>query len=211
MHKKSVSFSDSAATPAVDGPSYSVVFSPKLFPVHLVLSAYTLFNSDLSPEKVLPLLSFQLTLLIASQLLYAVVFNSSISESRKGRLRQLKFNVLREYNILFIALLICSIAVIPLYVAIVLFGAPFTSYFYETLYLAAHISALCFPVVVGMLKSGRQTPLFYNYLAAVAVGAWIGAIAIPLDWDRPWQNWPMPIVGGAYGGAVVGYTFGGFL
>jgi len=21
---------------------------------------------------------------------------------------------------------------------------------------------------------------------------WMGAIAVPLDWDRPWQKWPIP-------------------
>jgi phosphatidylinositol glycan class F len=28
------------------------------------------------------------------------------------------------------------------------------------------------------------------------VGAWV----IPLDWDRPWQLWPIPCVLGAVGG-----------
>lgn len=23
-------------------------------------------------------------------------------------------------------------------------------------------------------------------------GAWAGAVVIPLDWDRPWQKWPIP-------------------
>lgn len=30
------------------------------------------------------------------------------------------------------------------------------------------------------------------------VGAWLGAIPIPLDWDRDWQKWPVTIVVGAY-------------
>lgn len=32
-------------------------------------------------------------------------------------------------------------------------------------------------------------------------GSWVGAIPIALDWDRPWQAWPLTP---AYG-AVVGY------
>jgi len=39
-------------------------------------------------------------------------------------------------------------------------------------------------------------------------GAWLGSIVIPLDWDRPWQAWPVPCVLGAFLfysiGAVVG-------
>ena len=25
-----------------------------------------------------------------------------------------------------------------------------------------------------------------------SLGAWCGAMVIPLDWDRPWQKWPVP-------------------
>ncbi|KAH8027608.1 hypothetical protein HPB51_007158 [Rhipicephalus microplus] len=28
-------------------------------------------------------------------------------------------------------------------------------------------------------------------------GAWIGAVALVLDWDRPWQQWPTPCVVGS--------------
>lgn len=43
------------------------------------------------------------------------------------------------------------------------------------------------------------------------VGAWIGAIPIPLDWDRDWQRWPVTVVVGMYFGAVVGKLAGGYL
>ncbi|KAJ5718974.1 hypothetical protein N7493_007429 [Penicillium malachiteum] len=36
------------------------------------------------------------------------------------------------------------------------------------------------------------------------LGAWFGAIPIPLDWDRPWQAFPITILAGAYMGYVVG-------
>ena len=38
-----------------------------------------------------------------------------------------------------------------------------------------------------------------------SLGAWCGAMVIPLDWDRPWQKWPVPCVAGAvagFGGGV---------
>ena len=31
----------------------------------------------------------------------------------------------------------------------------------------------------------------------IIIGVWIGAIPIPLDWDRLWQIWPMSCVFGA--------------
>ena len=40
------------------------------------------------------------------------------------------------------------------------------------------------------------------------VGAWLGAVPIPLDWDRPWQAWPITIVTGAYLGYVLGKSLG---
>ena len=42
------------------------------------------------------------------------------------------------------------------------------------------------------------------------VGAWVGAIPIPLDWDREWQKWPVTVVTGAYLGWAVGRTMGGW-
>lgn len=43
------------------------------------------------------------------------------------------------------------------------------------------------------------------------VGSWIGAIPIPLDWDREWQRWPVTIIAGMYIGAVAGKLIGGYV
>jgi len=43
------------------------------------------------------------------------------------------------------------------------------------------------------------------------LGAWLGAVPIPLDWDRDWQAWPVTIVTGAWIGAVVGRGVGGLV
>lgn len=43
------------------------------------------------------------------------------------------------------------------------------------------------------------------------LGAWLGAVPIPLDWDRDWQKWPITIVTGAYAGYLVGKLAGGWL
>ena len=45
-----------------------------------------------------------------------------------------------------------------------------------------------------------------NALGAV-VGAWFGAFPIPLDWDRPWQAWPITcVIGAVIGNALVGLS-----
>lgn len=41
-------------------------------------------------------------------------------------------------------------------------------------------------------------------LLSPMVGAWVGAWAVPLDWDRPWQPWP---ISSSYG-ALAAYCAG---
>lgn len=41
--------------------------------------------------------------------------------------------------------------------------------------------------------------VFWTGMGAT-IGTWAGAIPIPLDWDRPWQQWPLTCVGGCVGG-----------
>ena len=35
------------------------------------------------------------------------------------------------------------------------------------------------------------------------MGSWIGAIPIALDWDRPWQAWPLTPAYGAIAGYII--------
>lgn len=53
-----------------------------------------------------------------------------------------------------------------------------------------------------------RTPLANSYLTllknnciGVILGAWGASVVAPLDWDRPWQVYPVPNVVGAIGGA----------
>lgn len=66
----------------------------------------------------------------------------------------------------------------------------------------------------------------YGATLGTLIGAWIGAVPIPLDWcvssilglrpfgaddyrDRDWQKWPVTIVTGAYLGWALGKLAGG--
>lgn len=51
----------------------------------------------------------------------------------------------------------------------------------------------------------------YGATLGAFVGAWAGAVPIPLDWDREWQKWPVTIVTGAYLGYVLGKLAGRWL
>ncbi|KAF9452115.1 hypothetical protein P691DRAFT_661617 [Macrolepiota fuliginosa MF-IS2] len=111
---------------------------------------------------------------------------------------------------------------------LVLFGAPFTLHASRTYGLALLLSILTVytpAFVLGPPTWGSSTPslikrflwirlfaeftirspieraLVYPALGSI-VFAWLGIIPIALDWDRPWQAWPLTP---AYG-AISGYT-----
>ncbi|XP_063700976.1 phosphatidylinositol-glycan biosynthesis class F protein [Culicoides brevitarsis] len=49
---------------------------------------------------------------------------------------------------------------------------------------------------------------FLQYAAIGAIlGSWGSSIAMPLDWDRPYQTYPIPQVVGAIGGHLLGCVF----
>ncbi|XP_071963897.1 uncharacterized protein [Antedon mediterranea] len=58
---------------------------------------------------------------------------------------------------------------------------------------------------------GSTLPGVESYVLAVAccslLGAWLGALPIPLDWDRPWQVWPISCSIGVVIGHGAGLLF----
>ncbi|KRX17002.1 Nitrogen permease regulator 2-like protein [Trichinella nelsoni] len=103
------------------------------------------------------------------------------------------------------------------YVLVVLCGAS-TSTIKEN-YLLAAIITVCTAVpallfipnwdqllgVVFEKKLIRKTDFFVHYIThGTYLGAYLGAIPIPLDWDRPWQRWPITCVVGALIGFGIG-------
>lgn len=102
---------------------------------------------------------------------------------------------------------------------LILFGAPAASYVPHTFLCAVHISLLSVLPLVYVYNLDAniwkdiiavRLPLNGVYGASVGtwVGAWLGAIPIPLDWDRPWQQWPITILMGAYFGTALGTMIG---
>lgn len=101
------------------------------------------------------------------------------------------------------------------------FGAPLLSQQAETLALAFLILVMTFlPVLViqgpeierltmklldaEVSGTDHLTIVLRQRAIWTLVGAWLGAIPIPLDWDRSWQTWPIT----CYLGALIGNAFG---
>ncbi|EPS28114.1 Glycosylphosphatidylinositol anchor biosynthesis protein 11 [Penicillium oxalicum] len=103
-------------------------------------------------------------------------------------------------------------------VLLVLFGAPLTTHNVETFLCAAHMGLLSSTALVyvhgvdsDIWKEvggiSRPADVVWGSALGTGLGAWFGAIPIPLDWDRPWQAFPITIVIGAY----IGHALGGLI
>ncbi|KAJ2704787.1 hypothetical protein FB645_002977 [Coemansia sp. IMI 203386] len=105
-------------------------------------------------------------------------------------------------------------------VLFILFGAPALSQHGETYAAAVNVALLgVTPVVltlkpeIGAWRRGLLGPksvpekwaagLFW----CTMVTCWAAAYFVPMDWDRPWQKWPIPIVFGAFLGNLIGLLF----
>jgi len=95
------------------------------------------------------------------------------------------------------------------------FGAPVITHIQHTALCSATFALLSlFPLfyVHGVdpaswiATAGATSPLDETSggLLGALLGGWLGAVPIPLDWDREWQKWPVTILCGIYLGYVVG-------
>ncbi|KZZ87376.1 GPI biosynthesis protein Pig-F [Ascosphaera apis ARSEF 7405] len=136
-------------------------------------------------------------------------------KERKRHASHSQLTLARRISTSILSLLIPVIVGTPLlYTLTVLFGAPLTTHTLETLLLAAHMSILAgAPLVyVHGMDGGKWAQIVglsmpwdgvFGGSLGVLVGAWFGAVPIPLDWDRAWQAYPITIITGAYIGYAV--------
>jgi GPI ethanolamine phosphate transferase 2/3 subunit F len=94
-------------------------------------------------------------------------------------------------------------ATLVFYTIIILFGAPLTTHTPQTLLTAIHIALFStYPLSSSISLSSENVrqlvtleyipdvdTLKWTYWGGIGtiLGAWLGAVPIPLDWDREWQ------------------------
>ncbi|XP_066256177.1 phosphatidylinositol-glycan biosynthesis class F protein [Euwallacea similis] len=113
-----------------------------------------------------------------------------------------------------------SAALVAAFYAIaILFGAPFFSKQEETftfaltmgvltvlpssLHLGPDKSASILLSLTSLNVTKSQKP-FEIVAQLTCLGAWLGAVVIPLDWNKPYQVWPIPCILGALAGCFLG-------
>lgn len=109
--------------------------------------------------------------------------------------------------------------ILLIYCFSVMFGAELTDIESTFVFSCFLTSLLLFPsyFYFGLhfvhLLTFREKPLTLMHLnlQTVAInciiGAWLGAFVIPLDWDRSWQQWPIPCIIGSLSGFVFGHIY----
>ncbi|KAI4863871.1 GPI biosynthesis protein family Pig-F-domain-containing protein [Hypoxylon rubiginosum] len=119
-----------------------------------------------------------------------------------------------------VALVLSTITTLALHTVLVLFGAPFLTHVPHTFLCSIHLALLgLFPLFytrgvsnkdwLEILSARAPFDEAFGGLMGTCIGAWLGAVPIPLDWDREWQKWPVTILCGMYGGYLVGKLIGG--
>ncbi|KAJ4355525.1 Glycosylphosphatidylinositol (GPI) anchor assembly protein [Didymosphaeria variabile] len=196
----------------------------------LVLSIYAFQFPSIVADPV-PALIKTLIPLAALQIAYVAIClpptggtaTPVIDKKKPGEKKKVEGSLAKTIVPAFLSLITATILSTPLLTAtLVLFGAPLTTHHAHTLLAGAHISFLStLPLVYVHGVDGatwreiiallRPVDEVYGGMIGTVVGAWLGAIPIPLDWDREWQKWPVTIVSGAYVGWAVGKLLGGLV
>lgn len=116
-----------------------------------------------------------------------------------------------KYSLLFISLGVSLLLGVVCMLVIILFGAPISELLEQTWFLSLHCCFLAYPMVYLVLNCNFKIEYFKKYFISIIIGCWISCCVIPLDWDREWQAWPIPLIVGAYLGAIIGYSLGVFI
>jgi phosphatidylinositol glycan class F len=123
--------------------------------------------------------------------------------------------------VLFVTMIELFASSAAIYLITFTFGAYLFEYVFETILFSVFMSSMC--IMPLLLACKHQSPLalldrvllknefesvlektLANLAYGAMVGAWLGALVIPLDWDRWWQEWPVSCMMGATCGSVVG-------
>lgn len=223
--KKTVSFTVLASDSQDDDNNVLVKVpgnykSPLLIPAHILLLLFGMFKHGLTtmPFGIMGLGAIGLVIL---QIGYTVHLQIMTQNKTCNKEKDMTECVLYTMGAAFLSLLVF---VPVIFVTLILSGAPLYAYIPETFVLSVHLSYIivmpilvCFNVDFSkiydlarsptILKTIFSNPILCSSFCSV-IGTWLGVIPIPLDWDRPWQQWPITLLVGAYAGSVLGYTIG---
>ncbi|XP_033636737.1 phosphatidylinositol-glycan biosynthesis class F protein-like [Asterias rubens] len=155
--------------------------------------------------------------------LYGIVFREKFDSDLVGYRTSNRVTVIGKISRVIKCALLFSLSCIIIHIVLILFGAAVQEAVEETSNLAILLSTLstlpCLCLLGGNGEAwnrfviqrrpfvGLETCVQYVAFCSL-VGAWMGAFTIPLDWDRDWQDWPIPCAIGALLGHTIGLLAG---
>lgn len=127
----------------------------------------------------------------------------------------------RRFVILAVTFIEFLSSILIFYFISVFFGAYLVEDFKATLIFSIQMSLLSLMPIFLLIEHKNPLVLlerilvsqelhckFESYLLNMSygafVGAWSGALVIPLDWDRWWQQWPISCCLGSLAGSLIG-------
>ncbi|GEQ66875.1 hypothetical protein JCM33374_g538 [Metschnikowia sp. JCM 33374] len=229
--KKSVSFHAQVSDNPVDRQENKLeipgeVKSVLALPFHLFVVLYSLFQAGLTDDPFKGMVK-GLVSLIVMQFVYGFLLLRSEKKSTIGKGKTLRHQGDNDVLLVFSSTIISAILANAMFVVLILFGAPLYGFRKETYLLACHLSIIIFQPLLILFRldynefgkifkhdNSYQIVFRNQTLSACLIsllGSWLGVIPIPLDWDRPWQQWPTTILIGGYIGAFAGSLLALFL
>lgn len=219
---KSVTFSVSVGEAADESQNSHEVAIPKINsplwpnPIHYLLIIRALYSRELTSNP-FGVMGVGVPILAIAQSIYGFLLIHLSSNVFQGR------TIKDNGPLIVITATVASLFLANIvFIIVVLMGAPLSMLVTETYILSVHLSLLAIqPVLVLFRLEHDQLRKFFTIDAIYSkvlsntvlcssffsfVGAWLGVIPIPLDWDRPWQQWPITILTGAYLGGFLGHN-----
>lgn len=199
------------------GAAFSIVYVSGLLLLTSYLNQlYSIGKCEIWPFAVL---------LVVGEFIKACIISSKRESvpKRYNKAFKLKNTKLKDCIKSLFTLLISSVVY---YIVAILFGAPVFSEQEETFMFSLLLTILTVlplllsvgPDVTITILSSITTyegdvlsQIAINCLRLTLFGAWLGAVVIPLDWDKPWQVWPIPCSVGAVCGYIISQFFVLFL
>lgn len=155
---------------------------------------------------------YVLVLIFVAELLKSLYLNNNNVQFKKNKGSKSRVGDIAKAFGFLLGVMFCF------FVGIILFGAPVLDCHEETLMLSTLLTLLTvFPLIAhtgvessmqllfGVRNFNRDTiiEMLVNNALLTVCGAWLGAVVIPLDWNTPWQQWPIPCYLGAIGGYLL--------
>lgn len=191
---------------------FNSVLTSIYIPTILVILNYTNTLFDLGQQA-----TYIEWFLISAELIKYILCHHIYQEEKRRPKRPIKkIEVKQIFERCSIFFAICG----AFYFSAVIFGAPVLSQYYETFFFSLlmtiltslpcllHLDLEHVPTLFLSIFEGTCLhPYYFWNIRLTILGSWLGAVVIPLDWNRPYQKWPVSCCIGAMGGCYLANIF----